>query len=258
MADARVTQVAVETLTLPLPDARVTQTAFELLTQIPAPSAPTITLVAEVHTGRATTSTNGGTSAAIDTTGATLIVISVSWASNPITLSDSKGNTWTALTQRTFSFDRHQLFYRLTPTVGAGHTFSVTGTSIVAGWHVYAFAGVASYQTESGASAGSGNSLACGAVTPTLNGALLVTGLCSAPTAAETDAAGPEGTWVRTQISYVASNQIQASAAYSFQGVAAAINPTWTMSGTPANVCVGAAVFLPSAVTPAAAEQVPV
>lgn len=188
---------------------------------------------------------NGGTSAAIDTTGANLLVISAAWygATTPVlTVSDAKGNTYTGLTVRD-NATRQRIFYVLTPTVGAGHTFTLTGTNILPAFHAYAFAGVASYQTESG-NVTIGTS---GSVTPAANGALIVTGLVALTAAA--DAVAPPG-FTLHQISYVASATVQGSAAYYVQPTAAAINPTWSW-GAPGhtNVAVSTAVFLPALVT---------
>jgi hypothetical protein len=74
----------------------------------------------------------GGTSASIDTTGATLLVaVGVADSGTP-SISDSKGNTWTPLTQVGGGFPtyhRCRLYYVQNPTVGTGHTFTVSGTN---------------------------------------------------------------------------------------------------------------------------------
>ena len=91
------------------------------------------------------------------------------------TVSDSKGNTWTGLTSRVGAGAAQRLYYCLAPTVGTGHTFTVSGTSTAATIHVYAFFGVSSYHSESGAT-GSASPLASGSLTPSANGALVFTG----------------------------------------------------------------------------------
>ena len=83
--------------------------------------------------------TNGGTSSAVDTTGANLLVLSAAYFST-ITVSDSKGNTWVPLTVRG-SGPIHQLFFVASPVVGTGHTFTVTGTGIYVGVVVHAYNG---------------------------------------------------------------------------------------------------------------------
>ena len=202
-----------------------------------------ITLVASVS---ATPGINGGATAAVDTTGATLLVISVSsYGVGAVpTVSDAKGNVYTALTSRTQGTARHRLFYRLAPTVGTGHTFTVTGAGIYAAILAYAFAGVGSYQTESGTTATSGASLASGSVTPSTSGALIVTGIAGG--VATTDTVAPVGFAVTTK-PFVSGTTMHGSAAWQVQAVAAAINPTWSFTPSQTPIALGSAVFLASA-----------
>src|SRR5580765_7474142 len=117
---------------------------------------------------------SGATTAAIDTTGANLLVISASWVGfGSDSVSDSKGNTWVPLTQHASGTKKHQFFYCLTPTVGTGHTFTVSGGGFPAAI-VYAFSGAASYHAENGNAVFSPG--ASGTVTPSANGALVLTG----------------------------------------------------------------------------------
>lgn len=201
-----------------------------------------ISLVASVS---AAPGANGGTTAAIDTTGANLLVLSVAWygGGTAPTVSDSKGNTYTALTRHDGSLASHRLFYKLAPAVGTGHTFTASGSGSYAAFHAYAFAGVASYQTESGAGQSSGTSLASGSVTPSADGALVFTG--TSGNGASTDSVLPSGFTLTTR-AYGSGNNLQASAAWQVQTTAAAINPTWGFSPSPGNAAVGTAVFLPA------------
>jgi hypothetical protein len=203
-----------------------------------------ITLVASTTINPA--GTGGGTSPAIDTTGATLLVVSVSWffaAGTPV-VSDTKGNTWVGLTQHTTSNGNHRFFYVLVPTVGTGHTVTVTGTTIYAVGVVYAFAGAYSYQYESGNGHASTSPVASGSVTPSTDGALILTGLTANDAA--TDAVSP-GFGAVTTVPNVPGVHIQGSAAYQIQATAAAINPTWSWSGgTHSGIAVSSAVFTPA------------
>jgi hypothetical protein len=91
--------------------------------------------IALVSSLTATPGGSGGTTAALDTSGANLLILSVSWytinTANPSTISDSKGNTWTALTRRNSPSGHfaHRLWYATNPTVGTGHTFTVTASA---------------------------------------------------------------------------------------------------------------------------------
>lgn len=72
-------------------------------------------------------SATGGTTPAINTTGATLIILSTTYSSSA-TVSDSKGNTWTGLTTKTTGGGATaQLFYCLSPTTDSAHTFTISG-----------------------------------------------------------------------------------------------------------------------------------
>ena len=81
-----------------------------------------ITLVAEATVAGA----SGGTTAAVNTTGANFIVL-VTAQSGTTTVSDNKGNTYTPLTLYTVSGGGSgQLYYCTPATVGAGHTFTIS------------------------------------------------------------------------------------------------------------------------------------
>ena len=207
-----------------------------------------ITLVASVTAGPAPT---GGSTAAIDTTGATLLIVSVAWwggaGGNPV-VSDSKGNVWIPLTAVGFGPTGVRLFYCLTPTVGSGHTFTVGsgGTFFYPSILAYAFSGVDSYQIQSGAG-GSTSPLASGSVTPASPGALVFTG--RAGNAAAVDTVAPAG-FTSATVTYIGGGPMQGSAAYFVAPTAAAINPTWSWTGSPSENAVAAAVFLPSFAAP--------
>lgn len=92
----------------------------------------------------------GFTSSSINTTGATLLVATVArysgGGSNPLTISDSKGNTWTAMTGWTSSgtADTMQAWYSIPTSVGSGHTVTLTkgaGANPFAGGGFAAFSG---------------------------------------------------------------------------------------------------------------------
>lgn len=82
------------------------------------------------------------TTAAIDTTGASLLVAMVHGHGGTFSISDSKSNTWTLAQSISVSGARSNLYYVANPTVGSGHTF--TGGSSVGTSSLYAaaFSGV--------------------------------------------------------------------------------------------------------------------
>ena len=113
------------------------------------------------NTAKGTADTVSVTTDAIDTTGADLIVINTATfitSDRGVAVTDSKGNTWTPLTQYDGSDSTTRLYYSLNPTVGTGHTFTATSTGTVAvvypSIQVSAWSGAhdtASYDVENGA-----------------------------------------------------------------------------------------------------------
>jgi hypothetical protein len=197
-----------------------------------------IALVASINAGGP--GANGGSTAAVDTTGADLIIIGGSWwgfaAGHTAVFSDNKGNTWTLATLQPNGGANdmcHQKAYCFNPTVGSGHTFSVTtaGTGYP-GIVVLAFSGTSgySYQTRNGASTPttSGSPFSVGSVTPSANNALLVSGLSTA-TSVPPSLAMTSFTIVSNPGAGGAS--FNSTLGYYVQPTAAAINPAWTWSG---------------------------
>lgn len=168
----------------------------------------------------------GGASAAIDTTSATLLVASASsWSNNP-SVSDSKGNTWTSLTDQTRNNYHNRLFYVANPTVGTAHTFSNGGA--FPGLAVASFSGVkvtTPFDQENGATSGT-TPISTGSVTPSENNELVVAGLGFEPTSVSSINGG--FTIAATSIN---SGGVGASLAYLVQTTAAAANPAWTTAG---------------------------
>jgi len=127
------------------------------LTSVVVPPSPSFSLVSSL--AQTSPSGNGFTSSAIDTTGATLLVVVVGEQGGPIALgvTDSKGNSYTPLSSAGLSgFVNGQMFYCISPIVGTGHTFSVTTSGstfpavAVEAWNV---AGTVTFGSQSGANA---------------------------------------------------------------------------------------------------------
>lgn len=175
---------------------------------------------------------SGATTSAINTTGATLLVASVSYYANG-SLSDSKGNTWTPLTAAAASpDDGHRLYYAVNPTVGTGHTFSTTAAYVTL--NVAAFSGVdasSPFDAENVGSVFGGGSQNTGNITPSSNGQLIVTGSING---------GGAGTTQSVNNSFIVTDNIGTSVgayyggalAYKVQTTAATIDATWTFSGS--------------------------
>lgn len=176
---------------------------------------------------------NGTTTAAIDTSGANLIVASVNWF-NGITIdgiiSDSKSNSWTPLTLRTSGSQSGRQHFVSSPSVGSGHTFSFTGTTIAPALCVSAWSGAAAspFDQESG-SAGVASSQQPGSITPSENNCLLTTDHGTQTSTNST----VDGGFTRTDMIAFSSGVNESGAqAYLIQATAAAANPTWTDTGS--------------------------
>ncbi len=204
-----------------------------------------ITLVA--HTIKQGNQTGSGTSPAIDTTGANLIVISVTddTGTNTGTPTDSKSNTWTHLTFNTNGGVSTQLWYSLNPTVGSGHTFASANNNLFGSITVAAFSGAAAsspFDVENGSNTASASSLQTGSVTPSQDNSLVIystgdawTGTLTANIGTVTDFGG-----------LIGGNSFANGMAYQIQTTATAVNPTFSWTGGAARAEASIAVFKPA------------
>jgi hypothetical protein len=159
----------------------------------------------------------------INTSGANLIVVAESWY-NPEgqpTLTDSKNNTWTQIgSTQTDSTCSVALYYSYAPTVGAGHTFTLTGSNYdtiqVEAW---ATAGASPLDQVSGAGASQP-----GSVTPSQNNELITVAGCT----------GSSAVTPSINQSFTITNAYDRNAdsmggglAYIVQTTKGAVNPTW-------------------------------
>lgn len=198
-------------------------------------------LIAEID---AALGVSGGTTAGINTTGADLIIVTVTnYSAQPGSVSDSKGNTWLAGPARSetaVSDSEARLFYAFSPTVGSGHTFSSSaGYSYIS---VLAFSGSAGSGTydQSGSNAvAGGTSIFCGSIIPTVNNELVIYaganeqgGLTASLGTLEVNNTGIGGSYYGQALAYYE------------QPTAANINPefSWTGSG---NIAAVVASFRP-------------
>lgn len=190
-------------------------------------------LVTHVEAGG---SANGVTTGTVDTTGATLIVISTSRyspAGESTTVSDSKGNTWTALTLSQANGVANRLYYCANPTVGSGHTFSTSDTGSYPSIAVLAFTGntATPFDQENGGLAVA-TSLTIPSVTPTEDNELIVAGISH-----ENNTAGSvtiNGGFTAYTVAYSSGNSEGGGIAYLIQTTATAASPTWNITNSAA------------------------
>jgi hypothetical protein len=185
------------------------------------------------------------TSSAINTTGATLLVASVSgYSGDALAISDSYSNTWTKLTTTTYSGQSEEsLFYVANPTVGAGHTFQIanSGTYSYHALSVIAFSGVTAtspYDSTAGQGSGTGSAfpVAVGSITPTNNGSVVIVGMGFEGGISGVSVDG--GFTVPTQTP--GSSSYSSAIAYLIQTTAAAAGPNITGSGESGNLACAA------------------
>lgn len=204
-----------------------------------------IALVA--HVSANSTGSTTVTSSAIDTTGATLLVANVSYFNLAQTaqLTDSYKNTWVPLPDQFQTDTSGRLFYSSNPTVGSGHTFTLTNGAFSAVC-VAAFSGVtqlAPLDVSAGAH-GSSTSASGGSVTPNNANSLVISG-CTVRNTANISSVGG-GFTVTDNVSN--GSVIDSALAYLIQTSIVAANPTWAMSSGTNNYAVTNAVFIAGSV----------
>ncbi len=196
---------------------------------LPLYAEATIGVVA--HTGKQGDGTGTTITDAIDTSGATLIVVGVGYlnATAPV-LSDSYGNSWTPLTPTSASgLPDVVMYYSVNPIVGAGHTFTANGGAAYASMNVIALSGAGDFDQENG-STGSGPGILPGSVTPTENNEIVITVL------GYNDSQEPvsiDGLFVVSDSqNYLAGNSFGGALAYEIQTSASISNPLWSTFNT--------------------------
>jgi len=182
--------------------------------------------------GTSAASSDGGTvtTSAIDTTGADTLFAFICGNSAYIpTWTDSKGNTWTALTAYEVSgATRGRWWYAKAATVGAGHTVTISIGNLPAVAFL-AFSGghaTAPFLSENGLGTSYGSSGQGGSVTPSEDNCLVLSGCVDHVAATESV---NQGFTIASQVS-ASANAKGAAAAYLIETTAAAKDPTWTHS----------------------------
>lgn len=183
--------------------------------------------------------TNGNdvTTAAIDTTGANLIVIAGACGDPGSVITDSKGNTWTPLTEQTGTSDiKARLFYAFNPTVGSGHTFTNTQAGDWPSIAVAAYSGAATspFDDENGTPGSVDPSVETGQVDPTTDGQLIVTSI-SHLVAINDQFSIDDGFTLLHQVELVSGQGLGLAFAHKIQVTAAAENPTWSWASGSGN-----------------------
>ncbi len=185
--------------------------------------------------------TNVAVAGPIDTSGATLLVVTISdytAASVSAVPSDSKMNTWTSLTTHAGASNaKNTISYAANPTVGSGHIFTATGSVAYPSICVAAFSGTATvspFDLESGAgTSGGGTTLQPGSITPSQNNEVVIGSL---GWSASGTVSVNGGFTITDQTDYMPGAAFGAALAYLVQTTATGSNPTWTFPSSEAGV----------------------
>ena len=185
---------------------------------------------------------NNATTSAIDTSGANFLVAAI--ADTPVgggfTFSDSKGNTWQALTSyiSTATGARTRIYYAYNATVGSGHTFAVADVSGASYCSicVAAFSGVQTSPNPYNTDVVGVNDYATSSTFPLQAGSVTIAGGHLAISVVS-NGSFTGGTWASVDSSFtiaehiatVGGSHIGGALAYWINGGGStAVNPAWT------------------------------
>lgn len=192
----------------------------------------TIALVTGAHASAG--GLNGATTAAVDTTGANLIVIASCFEASlsPPVISDSKLNSWTPLTEDNGAGSNSiQLWYCAGATVGAGHTFTITRSGAAPAIAVAAFSGTsaAPFDVEVyGSDVNSSTTSIFNTITPTEDNELVVFGLTLA--AVNTPTCDNAGFTFIEHLPFLGGSNYGIDIGYLVQTTAGGVGGTWSWS----------------------------
>lgn len=186
--------------------------------------------------GSVQAASGSGTTDAMDTTGANLLVFSSSGPGAAYCNgADSKSNTWTNLTTRPNNpgGTTTGIAYVIgSPTVGASHTFQGASTVFYNGTRAAAFSGADAYDQEAGSSdnaSGTSHPSSSGAVTPSEDGCLIIYTICFGDGQDAGTVTPPTGATLLENVTSAGGHQPGAMA-YEIQTTATARTPVWTTS----------------------------
>lgn len=170
------------------------------------------------------------TTGTLDTSASNLIVVGVGFATGSTPLvTDSKGNTYTAKTTYSGATVAIKLFYASNPTVGTGHTWTLSGTGIIASMAILTFAGVKTasdpFDKESGATYFGTTPATPGAFTPTNDNSVVVSFISHNnlnPTFTCT------GFTIKDQIGLTGGSNYGICSAYVIQTSKVSVNASWS------------------------------
>lgn len=208
--------------------------------------------IAFVNSASTAGGSGGGTTNAVDTSGANLVVYGRPRFSAP-TITDSKSNTITPLTEQTAVAPNYLMLYAENAVTGASHDATAAGGSSFSSLIMSAYSGAATSSVldqQAGASGVSVNR-APGSLTPSEDNCLVVTGIGWDGDGLVLSIDG--GFTIREQEAYSGGNNYGTAMADLIQTTAANANPLWTWDGSGHDNSATIAVFKAGVAAPAAA-----
>lgn len=185
----------------------------------------------------------GGITSPMDTTGANLLVVVVSYQSGAgVNVFDSVGghsNTWTALTARTVAGQiTCNIWYSVSPTyVGAGHTFTIGGANTYPSIYAAAFSWAKTatpFDIQNGSTNSASSTISTGNITPGSTNELVIAGLS---TSSGTVSSIGSSMIVIDKLGTM-SGSWGGGMAYLIQTSPATMGPAWTVSGASYNAAI--------------------
>jgi hypothetical protein len=185
------------------------------------------------HTGALSSDGSNVTTPAIDTTGATFIVVAIVLdTGGTATFSDSKSNTYDTSTltlHNNVSGPKIQLGFVVNPTVGAGHTFTLAAAFAAPSLTVTAWSGNAGspVDVENGSTANA-TTIQTGSVIGSLTNSLVIAAAAHNGSASVSVDSG-----LTISDDEIGSGTAYGNTmAYSIQTTPVSVNPTFTIGGT--------------------------
>jgi hypothetical protein len=178
--------------------------------------------------GGAASSNDNTAAVTLNTTGASLIVLSAHSRSGTYTVADTSLNTWTALTGQGANQSFATIYYCASPTTGIADVFTVTDTSEAPCVNVLVFSGTAAspFDQQNGANTAFNHTLATGSITPGSNNEVVVGAVTGGETVSYS-VSGVTGMVISSQQANTVNNR-GAALAYVIQTTLAASNATFT------------------------------
>jgi hypothetical protein len=179
--------------------------------------------------------TNTAVTSAMNSSGANFVVGVGSALSNAQTFTDNQASSWVAGTNGSGVGNGLVISYARSITQSTAHTVTDSAGGNFPSVYAAVFSGVSTnnFDQASSGTATASTSVSPGSVTPTQNNELIITGVTTASSNAVFSI--DSGFTILGQFAFVSGAAFGGAMAYKVQGVAAAVNPTWTVTSSAAS-----------------------